>query len=149
MHFFPHFLFIIDPSHPDLTGLLNRSCNTRMADLGQRWVRLAPNGTNSGLSQITFQYILARRAKIYGNVIWKSPGFVSFGANLTNFGPKSGPLDVTQEQQLSGFMWFGCTKPGIVNNESFPYMNKMIGTSILSKKKHYNLPKYIHFHTIT
>ena len=29
-----------------------------MSDLGQKWVRLAPNGTNAGLFQIRFQYIL-------------------------------------------------------------------------------------------
>ena len=53
-------------------------------------VRLPPNGTNLGLFQIRFQYILARRAKMYCNLIWKSPRFVPFGANLTHFGSKSG-----------------------------------------------------------
>ena len=61
-------------------------------DFDPKWVRLAPNGTNPGLFQIRFQYILARRAKMYWNLIWKSPGFVPFGANLTHFGSKSGQL---------------------------------------------------------
>ena len=30
------------------------------SDLGSKWVRFAPNGTNRGLFEITFQYILAR-----------------------------------------------------------------------------------------
>ena len=32
----------------------------RMSDLGPKWVRLDPNGTNWGLFQIRFQYILAQ-----------------------------------------------------------------------------------------
>ena len=43
-----------------------------VSDLGQHLVRLALNGTNPGIFQIRFQYILNR--KIYG--------FVCFGANL-------------------------------------------------------------------
>ena len=54
------------------------------------WVRLAPNGTNPGLFQIRFQYILARWAKMYWNLIWKNPGCFPFGANLIHFGAKSG-----------------------------------------------------------
>ena len=38
-------------------------------------LRLASNGTNPGLFQIIFQYILAHRAKMYWNLIWRSPGF--------------------------------------------------------------------------
>ena len=34
-------------------------------DLDPKWARLAPNGTNLELFQIRFQYILARRAKMY------------------------------------------------------------------------------------
>jgi len=48
------------------------------------WVQSWPQMTNLGLFQIRFQYILAR-----WNMIWKSPRFVSFGVNLTYFGPKS------------------------------------------------------------
>ena len=37
----------------------------------------------------------ACRVKMYWNLIWKSPGFVPFGANLTHFGSKSGhPVSV-------------------------------------------------------
>ena len=43
---------------------------------GPKWVRLAPKGTHS--------------AKMYWTLIWKSPGFVPFEANLTHFGSKSG-----------------------------------------------------------
>ena len=66
---------------------------------------MVPNGINAGLFQIRFQSILARYksrnfsdqisvhfgagAKMYWNLIWKCPGFVPFGANLTHFGPKS------------------------------------------------------------
>ena len=32
-------------------------------DLGPKWVRLTPNGTNPGLCQIKFQYILAKSDK--------------------------------------------------------------------------------------
>ena len=45
--------------------------------------------------QIRFQYILAHRAKMYGNLIWKSPGFVPFGDNLNNFGPNFATLTVS------------------------------------------------------
>ena len=36
---------------------------TGMVGLAPKWVRLAPNGTNPGLFQIRFQYILAQRDK--------------------------------------------------------------------------------------
>ena len=45
--------------------------------------------TNPGLFQIRFQYILAHRAKMYWNLIWKSSGFVSFWTNLCDFCPGS------------------------------------------------------------
>ena len=35
------------------------STNARVSDLVPKWVRLAPNGTNSGLFQNRFQYLLA------------------------------------------------------------------------------------------
>ena len=53
-----------------------------MPGLATKWLRLAPNGTNPGLFQIRFQYIL-------GNLIWKSPGFVPFGGQSDRFEPKS------------------------------------------------------------
>ena len=55
-----------------------------MSYLVLNWVRLAPNEKNPGLFHIRFKYILARGAKMYWNLIWKSPGFFSFGANLTH-----------------------------------------------------------------
>ena len=74
------------------------------SDLGLKWVRFASNGTNSGLFKIRFQYILARWAKMYWNLIWKSPGFVPFGVNLTHFGPKSGHPILFRRMSI-GFLW--------------------------------------------
>ena len=34
-------------------------------DLGQKWVKLAPNETNPGFFQIRFQYIFARRMQVF------------------------------------------------------------------------------------
>ena len=53
-----------------------------------------PKSTNPGLFQIRFQHILARRAKMYWNLIWKSPGFVPFWANRTHFGLKSDTIGI-------------------------------------------------------
>ena len=41
--------------------------------------------------------ILAHRAKKYWNLIWKSPGFVPFEADLTHFGTKADILDAEEE----------------------------------------------------
>ena len=49
-------------------------------------VRLDPNGTTPRLFQIGFQYILVNRAKMYRNLIWKSPGFFT-----VKIWPKLGP----------------------------------------------------------
>ena len=46
------------------------------------WSQCAPNETNPRLFQIRFQFWK------FWNLIWKSPGFVSFGANLTHFWAK-------------------------------------------------------------
>ena len=46
-----------------------------MVGLAPKWVRLTPNGTNPG-------------RQMHLNLIWKIPGFVPFGANLTQFGAK-------------------------------------------------------------
>ena len=48
-----------------------------MSDSGQKLVRLSQNGTNPGLFQIRFQYILLSESDL------KSPGFVPFWTNLT------------------------------------------------------------------
>ena len=68
-----------------------------MSGLDSKWVRFTRNRTNPGLFQIRFQYILAHRAKMYWNLIWKSPGFVLFGANMTHFGAKTYHLWCTCE----------------------------------------------------
>ena len=81
-------------------------------DLGPKWVRLAPNETNPGLFQIRFKYFLANRAKKYWNLIWKSPGFVPFGANLTHFGPK---CDISADALcwlwVTLLVWWSLQKP--------------------------------------
>ena len=51
------------------------AAGTGMPYLGQKWVRLALNLTNPERFQISFE-------KLYRNLIWKSPGFVAFEANL-------------------------------------------------------------------
>ena len=55
-----------------------------LADL--RAVRVSPKlaqiGSNLWLFKFSFQYILARRAKMYWKLILKSPRFVGFDANL-------------------------------------------------------------------
>ena len=80
--------------------------STQWSNSGQRWVRWIPNGTNPGLFQIRSQYILAQRAKMYWNLIWKSPGFVPFGANLTHFGSKSGhPVSPSSRHYLCPPSW--------------------------------------------
>ena len=38
---------------------------TGVSESALKWVRMAPNGTNQGRFKVTFQYILARRAKMY------------------------------------------------------------------------------------
>ena len=51
---------------------------SRVSELALRLIRLAPNVANLGLFQI-------RWAQMYWNLIWRSPGFVSFEANLTQY----------------------------------------------------------------
>ena len=49
-----------------------------------KWLTLAPNDTNTGLFQIRFQYILARRAKMYWNLICKRS---EKATDLSHLGP--------------------------------------------------------------
>ena len=58
-----------------------------LSEFGPTWFSLAPKETNAGDFQTRFQYILARRVNMYGNMIWKSPGFVSLGTKLWHSGP--------------------------------------------------------------
>ena len=69
------------------------------SDLGIKWVRLAPNGTNPGIFSDQIQFILAPRAKMYW--IWSEKirrfvpfedNLTHFGANRTNFWPTSNTL---------------------------------------------------------
>ena len=65
---------------------LQQSCETWPHSIYCRWivrlgsivVQIGPKWTNSELFQIRFQYILARRTKMYWNLIWKSRGSISF-----------------------------------------------------------------------
>ena len=52
---------------------------TGLSYLGQKLSDWPKMGPNPGLFQITFQYILARRAKVYWNMIRKVPGFSHLG----------------------------------------------------------------------
>ena len=62
--------------------------HTGVPQLGTNWVTLALNGTNLGLFQIRFQNILALRAKMFWNLIWKSPKFVILWPILPIFWPE-------------------------------------------------------------
>ena len=59
-------------------GLLSNQSSQIWTQRGSDWLQ---NAANPGLFQI-------RLTKMYWNLIWKSTGFVSFGANLTHFGAK-------------------------------------------------------------
>ena len=76
-------------AHPALRTR-TRASATRDGSLASNLVRLSLTVTNPEFFQIRFQYILALRAKMYWNLIWKIPGFVLFlfGANLTHYGGK-------------------------------------------------------------
>ena len=50
---------------PSITAPKSRTkIDSKMSDLGPKWVRLPQNGTNPGQFQIRFQNIFAHRAKI-------------------------------------------------------------------------------------
>ena len=70
---------------------------TGLAKFGPSCSDWPPNGTNPGVFQIRFKYILAHRAKMYWNLIWKIPGFVPFGTNMTHY-------------------WTSCNIPGLVHS---------------------------------
>ena len=59
---------------------------------GLQWTRLFPNETNLGFFKISFQYILAHRAKMYWKMILKSLRCILFGANLAHFEAESNTL---------------------------------------------------------
>ena len=56
-----------------------------MLDLGSK-SKIGSNGTNLGLFQIRFQYILAQGAKMYWNLIWKKIRIYPFGTKLSQLG---------------------------------------------------------------
>ena len=57
-----HTGFALVSHHNAGSSLFNTDVSS---DLAPNWVRLAPNATNLGLLNISFQYILANRAKMY------------------------------------------------------------------------------------
>ena len=75
------------------------------ASLAPKWVKLSQNGKNPGLFQIRFRYILAQCAKMYRNLIWKSPGFFPFWDNLTHFGAKTGNPESSRVLQKGDHHW--------------------------------------------
>ena len=80
---------VLWPGTVSITQYFSILTHIRLLDLGQKLVRLVQFEINPGLFQIRFQYILARGAKMYCNLIWKSPGFVQFEANMNLFSHKS------------------------------------------------------------
>ena len=60
-----------------------------ISDLGPRWSDLYQIGQVWDFFNISFQYILARGAKMYRKLIFKSFKFVPFNTLLTHTGPKS------------------------------------------------------------
>ena len=100
------------------------SAQTKDITFHPQWVRSGPSGINPGIFQIRFQNIFVREP-ILKNLI----GFVPFGANLTNFGPKldipdskkkkprsRGQHQVDHESMCNKFtLWHcGCVKSGLL-----------------------------------
>ena len=55
---------------------------------GSKVGQIGPKWDKSGAFSDQISVHLAPRRQIHWNLIWKSPGFVPFGANLTHFGGK-------------------------------------------------------------
>ena len=74
----------------NLTQFSSSSYYTAHHYLGSKGFRLAPNGTNLGLWKIIFLNDASLMIQIFIafdiTVIFQSPRFVPFGANLTHFG---------------------------------------------------------------
>jgi len=62
---------------------------TGIHNLAFNWARIATNRTNLWLFKICFLFILAQWAEINRKLIYKSPRFVPFGANLSKLESKS------------------------------------------------------------
>ena len=69
-------------------------------------VRWTPDLTNLGLLKIILQYILARRAKMYWKIIFKSPRFVKFYVHLTHYMDKSASPERLDLGQRCGRTWW-------------------------------------------
>ena len=106
------------------SGSLSVYSTTRYVWRAQNWVSLALDGTNPGLFKIRFLYILARRAKMYWNLIWKSFGLVPFGANRKQFGPNLTLTSLNQPLDREGH----CSR---VNRSSLSktWLEKLISAS--------------------
>ena len=75
--------------------IMNGRFGSKVGQIGPKWDK---SGTFS--DQISVH--LARSSQMYWNLIWKSPGFVPFWANLTHFGAKSTIPDTQRTVLLSG-----------------------------------------------
>ena len=73
-------------AHPLLIGF-----KPQLSVWPERWSNL-PKTERTWSFQIRFQYILAGLAKMYRNLIGKSPGFFPFLANMTYFGEERSVL---------------------------------------------------------
>ena len=67
---FPDFDISSHSQLPPQTVVHEYSIWAKVGQIGSKW-------DTSRIFQIRFQYILARWAKMYWNLIWKNPGFVS------------------------------------------------------------------------
>ena len=80
-------LVVYDSSESSTSPIALTSSNTGMSDLGPNLVRLAKMGQIRDFFRSDFSAFGAPR-QMHWNLIWKSPGFVPFGANLTHFEAK-------------------------------------------------------------
>ena len=76
-----------------------------MPDFDPKCVRFTQNWTNPGLFQIRIQFILAPRAKMNWNLVWKSLGFVQFRIILTHLMAKFVESETTWHARLRCEPW--------------------------------------------
>ena len=118
-----------------------------MSAFTSKWVRLAPNGTNSRLFQIRFPYILARKAKMYWNLVWKSLRFVSLWSNLASFVHKSDIHDTSfnRKYQWNQILVLGTQSQRCSNDQQIIIFNLI---SILINSKQYSFIVYYVYGTM-
>ena len=92
-----------------------------MSGLSSKWGRLLLNGTNPGLFQLRFQYILAR------NETWceKSPGCVQFVSNLSDYiATADSPAPPTHQTLTTSIRQTGSLTQPALSRPSFIQMVK-------------------------